>query len=127
MVMMFTQIHRWTVHLFHRQLEIYRAPQTTKEPGDVTGVGVTKCNNIILCYVHMATSSQNPFNLIACMYVYVCTHTPTTLTSTPSLAIPPTKKRRIQKKNKAEKALEKAMESFMTYQQAAEEIPETGQ
>lgn len=53
---------------------------------------------------------------------HVCTHTPTKHTmSTPSLAIPPTKKRRIQKKNKAEKALEKAMESFMTYQQAAEE------
>jgi len=40
---------------------------------------------------------------------------------TSSLAIPPTKKRRIQKKSKAEKAMEKAVESFMSYQRAAEE------
>ena len=70
-----------------------------------------------------AASSQNPFNVkIHLTLSHVCTHTPTKLTmSIPSLAIPPTKKQRIQKKNKAEKALEKAMESFVTYQQAAEE------
>ena len=91
-----------------------------KEPGDETGVGESKCNNIfnlLLCYVHMLQTPKNPFNLVTCMY----THTHKTYMPRPSLAIPPTKKPRIQKKSKAEKALEKAMESFMTHQQAAEE------
>ena len=42
-------------------------------------------------------------------------HTPT------PLATPPRKKPRLQKKSKAEKAIDKAMESFIVYQREADE------
>lgn len=53
MEMMFTQIYRWTVHL----LQAAGGTQSTKDDkalGDETGVGVSKCNNIILC-IHAAS------------------------------------------------------------------------
>ena len=37
------------------------------------------------------------------------------------LATPPAKKRKVQKRSKAERTVEKAMESFMAYQREAEE------
>jgi hypothetical protein len=37
------------------------------------------------------------------------------------LATPPTKKWKVQKRSRAERTVEKAMESFMTYQHEAEE------
>lgn len=37
------------------------------------------------------------------------------------LATPPTKKRKVQKRSRAERTVEKAMESFMAYQREAEE------
>ena len=50
---------------------------------------------------------------------HACTHTHT---YTHTLGNPPNKKRKIEKKSRAEKAMERAMESFVKYQTEAAEI-----
>ena len=75
---MFTQIHPWIVHLFHRQLEVHRAPQD--ETGDETGVG-TSTFNVILCMNALCSNYtkhlMHDIELIHCMHVHVHTHTQT--------------------------------------------------
>ena len=89
------------------------------KPGDESG---HKYVTLLHCHTHSTLCSKH--DCIFTFYVHLCTYAYTRLSQTHTLLVPPKKKQRREKKSKAEKTIESAMNLFIKYQTEAEKRDE---